>query len=243
MLHMPESRFVAFGAHLFLSAFVFSCLALFTYFILLPGFLFYSESGLTILTLIGGVDVVLGPLITLIIYKKTKPSIKLDLSLIALLQIAALIYGVYALWSVRPLAVFYTKDSYHVVYQSTFQNPTYSDISDIGELNKLRPPVIAISLPENIENPNTLLLEYSFRNGKSYFSQQALYKSYAEVIPQLREEGFGLDEATRKNIIKQGSKISKMDANRYRVFRFRGSLNSGYLVIDTLTGKFVDIII
>ena len=239
---MPDSRFIAFGVHLFLSVFIFSCLVFFTYFILLPGFLFYSEGGITILGLIGSVDVILGPVITLIIYKKTKPSIKFDLSLIALLQIAALIYGLHALWSVRPLTVFYTHGTYHVVYQSTFQGPTFADISQTPELNNLKPPTLAIYTPEDILHVDSLLFEYAFRKGKSYFSQQELYQNYQEIIPQLVNKGISLEDAVNKKIIKQDSKIAKMDTSRYRIFRFRGGLNSGHLLIDTRTGKFADII-
>lgn len=243
MFHMPESRFVAFAVHLFLSVFIFTCLTIFIYFILLPGFLFYSEGGITFLTIIGSVDVVLGPLITLIIYKKVKPSIKLDLTIIALLQIAALIYGLHALWSVRPIAVFYTGDSYHVVYQSTFKEPTYSDISKIPELNRLKPTITGISTPTANLKVDALVFTYVIQTGKSYFSQPELYKKYQDMIPNLINEGLSIEDAISKKIIKQDSKLAKLDRNRYRVFRFVGSLNSGYLLIDITTGKFIETII
>ena len=45
--------------------------------------------------IIAGVDLVLGPALTLIVYKVGKPSLKFDMSMIALLQLCALAYGVW----------------------------------------------------------------------------------------------------------------------------------------------------
>jgi len=48
------------------------------------------------------VDLVIGPLLTMIVYVHGKPGLKFDLTVIALLQIAALVYGSYRLYEERP---------------------------------------------------------------------------------------------------------------------------------------------
>jgi hypothetical protein len=50
-----------------------------------------------------GVDVVIGPLLTLILFAPGKKNLHLDLALIALLQIAALVYGAYVMLLTRPV--------------------------------------------------------------------------------------------------------------------------------------------
>ncbi len=241
MFHLPESRWAAFGGHLVLSILIFGSVALFTYFILLPGFLFYSENGSTILTLIGGVDVVLGPLITLIIYKKAKPEIKMDLSIIAAVQIAALIYGVYSLWSVRPLAVFYGAGEYHVVYHSTFEEPTPSDISNIRELQQLKTPTYGVLMPEGVASLTELSFKHVISTGKSYFSQPELYYDYQEAIPHLSKSLMPIPRAVERQIIKD-PELKKLDPSKYGVASYVSNVGPGYMLINTETGDFVRIL-
>ena len=54
-----------------------------------------------------GVDVVLGPLLTLIVFNPAKVSLRLDLSLILAVQLAALAWGVQVTYAQRPLFLAY----------------------------------------------------------------------------------------------------------------------------------------
>lgn len=56
---------------------------------------FMALGGLMLVALIVGVDVVLGPLLTFIVFKPGKKSLKFDLTVIALVQAAALGYGLW----------------------------------------------------------------------------------------------------------------------------------------------------
>ncbi len=51
------------------------------------------------------IDVIIGPLLTFIVYKKNKSTLVMDLSIIALLQIIALAYGGYTIHNGRPVLV------------------------------------------------------------------------------------------------------------------------------------------
>ena len=57
---------------------------------------------LPIMLMLIGVDLILGPLLTLIVYKHGKPGLKFDLSVIALVQIVALVYGAHTLYEEKP---------------------------------------------------------------------------------------------------------------------------------------------
>lgn len=63
------------------------------------------------------VDVVCGPILTFILASPTKSRKEsiLDLSLIAVVQIAALIYGMNAVWSARPVVLAFESDRFTVV--------------------------------------------------------------------------------------------------------------------------------
>ncbi len=241
MFHLPESRFTAFGVHLLVSATLFCLLFSYTYFFLLPGFLFYAEGGQLILSLIGGIDVVLGPLVTLIIYNKYKRGMKFDLCAIALIQIGALLYGLHSMYTVRPLAVFYAQGEFHIAYATTFAEPTYSDISNIKALHAFKTPIIAIELPEDQTSLQAVTLTHILNTGESYFAQEALYSAFENEIAKLRDHAMSPQQAVDERIIAQDSALAKLDANHYGVFSFISSLKSGYMVLNLESGKFVAI--
>jgi hypothetical protein len=80
-----------------------------------PGALFEAAGGLGLLYLLIGVDVVLGPLLTLIVFKAGKPGMKFDLAVIATLQLAALVYGFSVVAQARPAFVVFVLDRFEMV--------------------------------------------------------------------------------------------------------------------------------
>ncbi|MCL2872371.1 MAG: type IV pilin accessory protein [Betaproteobacteria bacterium] len=109
------NRWKASGIHLTIS-FVIACtVTLLICFILYPGFYFYLSGGFKLLFLIVGVDVFIGPLLTLIVYKKGKKNLIFDLSVIVLLQMVALVYGVHTMWVARPVYNVFEVDRFVVV--------------------------------------------------------------------------------------------------------------------------------
>jgi hypothetical protein len=99
------SRFSASGLHLSV------CIAVATLLLVLFWSVWYraplmdAAGGTQIFLMLLAVDVVLGPLLTLVVYKQEKKTLKFDLVTIGLLQIAALLYGVYTLLVARPVYV------------------------------------------------------------------------------------------------------------------------------------------
>lgn len=72
------------------------------------------------------VDLVLGPLLTLILFKPGKPSLKFDISVIASIQIAALLYGFYTTYSQQIVALVYADEGFN-----TLTLAEYREASDI----------------------------------------------------------------------------------------------------------------
>jgi flagellar basal body-associated protein FliL len=68
------------------------------------------------------VDVVLGPLLTFIIYQQGKKNLKLDLSLIVLVQLMAFAYGAYTLFMGKPSLVIMKGNVMEVVIQKQVES-------------------------------------------------------------------------------------------------------------------------
>jgi hypothetical protein len=99
------SRLRASSIHLLLCVVIAFVLLLLFWFVWYPAPLFKAVGGQEIFWMLLGIDVVLGPLLTLIVFKTGKKTLKFDLAFIGAVQIAALIYGVFTLLSGRPVYI------------------------------------------------------------------------------------------------------------------------------------------
>lgn len=102
----------AFFIHLALSLLIFLSLVAVMINLWFPGKLFFLDGGWQGLKLVAIVDLVLGPALTLMLYKPGKPKLILDMSLIATIQIAALAYGFYATYTQRTVALVYAERAF-----------------------------------------------------------------------------------------------------------------------------------
>ena len=112
---MHFSRYSAFAIHLILSLLIFSTLVLTMYFFWFPGDLFFLDGGIQGLKLVAMVDLVLGPLLTLVLFKPGKKGLVLDMATIAMFQLAALGYGFYATYHQQTLAVVYAEQAFNTL--------------------------------------------------------------------------------------------------------------------------------
>jgi len=80
-----------------------------------PGPLVQAAGGVGLLYLLVGVDVVLGPLLTLVVFKSGKPGMKFDLAVIGTVQLAALVYGCTVVFLARPAFIVFVKDRFELV--------------------------------------------------------------------------------------------------------------------------------
>lgn len=110
------TRWKAFSIHIIISITIAACVSVPLLLLWYTPDLFLAADGHRLLMLLLGIDVVMGPLITLIIYNNTKSRRELtfDFSIIGILQIAALIYGMGITFQARPVFIAFTQDSFTV---------------------------------------------------------------------------------------------------------------------------------
>ncbi len=72
------------------------------------------------------IDVVIGPVLGVLVYKEGKKTLKFDLTVIILLQLSALFYGVYSIEQGRPVWLVYNVDRFELVRKNeiVMGNPT-----------------------------------------------------------------------------------------------------------------------
>ncbi|MEB0139357.1 MULTISPECIES: TfpX/TfpZ family type IV pilin accessory protein [unclassified Undibacterium] len=103
----PNNRFFAAFYHLLLSALLIGSVATIILLVWYPWPFSQISGGLHLLALVASVDIVLGPLLTLVIYDIRKPQRQLrrDILLILLIQCAGLAYGLVSVYLARPVVV------------------------------------------------------------------------------------------------------------------------------------------
>ena len=110
------NRYQAFAVHMAISLVIFFillvCITQYWY----PGILFDTGNGWKAIGMIVGIDLVLGPLLTLIVFNHNKSSLKFDLAIIALVQTAALAYGTWTIHQTRPVALAFVHKSFITLY-------------------------------------------------------------------------------------------------------------------------------
>jgi hypothetical protein len=129
------TRFRAAAIHAAISGIVASAVFLLNYSVWYPDALFEQGGGRQLFLLIAGVDVAIGPLITLIIFVPGKKGLAFDLATIAVLQLAALSYGAWVLFESRPVYIVFVKDRFELVRANAIADE---------ELAKARSPAFAV---------------------------------------------------------------------------------------------------
>ena len=105
----------AFVIHLGISAAIVGTFALAAWRLWYPQPFFMHDGGWQVLRVIVPVDVVLGPLLTLIVFDRAKPELRRDLTVIVSLQLAAFAYGAWVMYHWRPAFLVHAAASFHSV--------------------------------------------------------------------------------------------------------------------------------
>lgn len=104
------TKIKAFAIHIAISLAIFLTFLALVVWIWYPSFYAEVSSVWKALITVAFVDVGLGPVLTLVLYKQGKKGLKFDLTMVAIFQICALIWGAYVLYTERPvLAVYDTR--------------------------------------------------------------------------------------------------------------------------------------
>ena len=126
------TRFKAAGIHLLLSILVVITILTLMFFVWYPNGFFKLLGGSELVYIIAGVDICLGPLLTLAVFNTAKKSLKFDLAVIGILQIAALLYGAQVMFKSRPV--------FNVLEEDRFKATLASDFKDAAVLQKAKNP-------------------------------------------------------------------------------------------------------
>ena len=127
------------------------------------------------------VDIVCGPMLTCVLFNPMKPRAKFwqDLTLILLIQMAALTYGVFALWQVRPLFLVHEIDRFKVIAANDVESAALAELPKGLATQFLRGPVV-VGIRAPSPNERELILRETLMGGRDYAERPEFYVPYDE---------------------------------------------------------------
>jgi hypothetical protein len=166
-------RVRVFLGHLGISAVVVTALVLLFIFLWFPMPYFMTDGGWRALRLVACVDIVAGPLLTLVAANPNKPkrAFAKDLAVIALLQCTAMGLGLWTIYNQRTEAVIFVDGTFIPV--ETAQTELFGDTyRNIAAASSKRPVYIVSDLPDEL-NERQKIRQQALKSGKPiYLSEQ-----------------------------------------------------------------------
>lgn len=191
------TRYRAFAIHLGISLAIFTVLAYLVLAVWYPDLFFTTDGGWQGIRIIIAVDLVLGPLLTLIVYKHGKPGLKFDLTCIGVFQAACLIAGTWLVYSERPLAIIYVDGQFASVSKQTYLEARLP-LPDFDRYPGDYPKWLMVEIPEDINEHADFRMEMMER-GQLMLLAVDRYAPFDSASPDFMAEAENLEELINKD--------------------------------------------
>lgn len=245
--NMRPTRSVAFAIHLTLSLLIFSVLVIIMLLYWFPGELFFLDGGWQGLKLVAMIDLVLGPALTLILYKPGKPKLLMDMSLIAVLQISALGYGFYTTHQQRTVAIVFAERGFNTV-SAKDNREANRQLQALDEQPAPLPPVALLQLPLLLtpepEDYGQFLADIlNGYPGPQDRSDQ--YVPLAEHHDAMRKSALDwqqLAERGSEEAVREALRQQKLSPESVELYMFRARYADGIALFDPSSSTIVDFV-
>lgn len=234
------NRFQAAFIHLLISAVILGCAFGFMRTNLYPEFYFSANGGWGIIVILLGVDLIMGPLLTCIVYVPQKKSLKFDLTVVAFLQLTAFMYGAHIIYKERPMYAVYFIDVFEIVtanelYQFNPELDAFPDVNDSGEW----PQKVYASMPKSVEKRKALTQE--MLSGKPRIPQRPeYYRAFESNIDVILSRGIPADELVYKRGVPKSMLddigVTESDYENVVFYLVYGKERNLYIALNKLTG-------
>lgn len=197
--HKIRNRNSAAGLHFLFSLSIFSLLVGILLQFWYPNPYFSASGGWQGLRLVAAIDLVLGPLITLVIFNTTKSrrELTMDIGIVVLLQVSALLWGIKAIYEQRPVAVVFLDTSFYTVPATAITSQGI-DLEVLEQFGDERPVFVYAQKPES--GPDLQRFQKAIEIDQIPPHEQAwLYRPLAEHFEEVRGSTLDVEEIMNSN--------------------------------------------
>ena len=236
-------RLKAFSVHLLLSACVALCSLYLVFMIWHPSPLQKAVGVTHIFLILLGVDVVIGPLFTLLVASsKEKKTLKFDLTVIVLLQISAYLYGTHSIVVSRPVYLAFDKVRVDLVQaDSVFRDPAKTVSPEYQKNPWFKPEWVAIR-PYKDANEQSRRTFMELQDGISPAMQADLYEPLESAWSEINTAKHHLEELKKYNIPERVDTILSQYPQADSYLPLKGSVNDETVLLDSKTKTIIAVV-
>jgi hypothetical protein len=181
-----RERLKASALHLLLSLAIAMLAALLVFVVWYPYPYREISSGRELFLIVVTVDVVLGPLITLVVFNRSKPwsELRRDLAWVVLIQVAALSYGLWTVAVARPVHMVFEFDRFRVVHAIDIPPELLAKTPAAVDALPITGPTLLAVRPfhDSAEEGDATLAALK---GVALSARPDLWQPYADAIPRI----------------------------------------------------------
>lgn len=139
------------------------------------------------------IDVIVGPVLGLFVYKEGKKSLKFDLTIIIAIQISALLYGIYSIEQGRPVWIVYSVDRFELVRKNEIILENITHVKpQFQQVSWFKPQFVAMQFAPNMQQRNDDMFTEVF-GGISLAQRPERYVDFAQAKAQLQKRAQSLE--------------------------------------------------
>ncbi|MFT5112768.1 MAG: hypothetical protein ACI9VI_003181 [Candidatus Azotimanducaceae bacterium] len=238
-----KTKFKPTAIHLSLSLVIFAALAYLIVFHWYPVPYFEVDGGWQGIKIIALVDLVLGPLITFLIFDpaKTRRAIRFDIMVIAVFQIGALIYGIHTTYSQRPVAIVLV-DDYVFPVTSELYRGTLDSTDQLARFSPEEVPIIYAEYP-TVRDEFAKVMRVKREQKIPEYAQLPLYRDHTAFVKQLKaKQAFFENQLSGSK--QQAAFTTWLEQNEYQqdqilIAKFTGRYGQTWLLFAQ-DGRYID---
>ena len=145
-----------------------------------------------------GVDLVVGPVLTLLLFKSGKPRLKFDLSAIACIQLVALVYGLTVVFKERPYLTVFAVDRFSIVTKGEVDASKFN-YEELGKKPLVGPLLVFAAMPDSQEEQQKLLMEVLLEQKPDLDRRPEYYEPYPDHVDDVVRRLRSLDKLRQKS--------------------------------------------
>lgn len=201
-----SKRLKFFLSHLFISFLIALVVIGLVFFVWYPSPLAIAVGVTHIFLMLLAIDVIVGPVLGLLVYKEGKKTLKFDLGVIITIQIAALCYGVYSIEQGRPAWLVFHADRFELVRKNDIILDHIDQAqSKFQHVSWAKPQLVAIKSAKDVQQHNNDIF-IEVLGGISLAQQPERYVDFTQAKSQIKQRAKKIDELQKyndKNLVKK----------------------------------------
>jgi hypothetical protein len=194
-----RDKLLAFSVHFIVTGLLAAAAAALIFLVWYPDPFQLMVRGLELFMLVVGVDLALGPLCSFVIFNrnKTRRALVFDYTIVGIVQVAAMVYGVYTVAESRPVYLAFASDRFEVVAArdllpaelATASAPRYAKVPITG------PRLVAVIVPENLRQQSL----FDELGGKPAHVRPRYYQEFPAALDRIRKHALTLDVLEKRH--------------------------------------------